>query len=102
VASLFVEETEINLGTCPDATGAYIHLETWPDQSWTLTASDPWFALPASGTGSMSIPFTPVCSGLPPGRVTGQAILSAEGIQPRIIDVILDVPHNLFLPVVRK
>jgi hypothetical protein len=102
VPALFIEETTINLGTCPDATGVYINLQTDPAQSWTLTASDPWFTGPASGTGSMSIPITPVCEGLPSGRFTGQAMLSAEGIQPRLIDVILDVSYKIYLPMVKK
>ena len=101
-ASLFVEETSLDLGTCPDATGATINLETFSGQDWTLSASDTWFSAPGSGTGSMSIPVTPVCEGLPSGGFTGQVILSAEGAQPRMIEVILDVPYKVFMPLVRK
>ncbi len=101
-ASLFLEDTSINLGACPNPSRGTIHLEAFEDVDWTVTASDSWISTTVSGTGSLDIPVDAVCDDLLSGRSSGTVTITAESAELRIVEIILDVPYKMFLPVVRR
>lgn len=102
VPAFFVQDDSLYLGMCPSPQSGVIHLETGTAQAWNLDVSETWISAPPSGTGSQDIQLEAVCGDLPAAQYIGQAFLSAEGVEPRSVEVVLDVGWSVYLPVVKR
>ena len=91
---IFVSDDVVTLQPCvngPSESKVYISTLT-PQVAWNAVTATPWLTISGGGIGNNPLYISADCTGLAPGRHTGQIFLTTDGGQPRTISAVLVIP----------